>query len=145
MGIFKACEIEARYNILLERYIKIREIELETMIDMIHQFVIPSGLEYKNVLARVLKNQTDIGVSSQFEMESYKKVSTKIDEIYALSQNLYKELSGVHSDHQKYAEKIAQELMVTSTTMANICNELEELIPNQFYSLPKYYDMLFMR
>ena len=145
LGIFKACEIEARYNILLERYIKIREIELETMIDMIHQFVIPSGLEYKNVLARVLKNQTDIGVSSQFEMESYKKVSTKIDEIYALSQNLYKELSGVHSDHQKYAEKIAQELMVTSTTMANICNELEELIPNQFYSLPKYYDMLFMR
>ena len=145
LGIFKACEIETRYNILLERYIKIREIELETMIDMIHQFVIPSGLEYKNVLARVLKNQTDIGVSSQFEMESYKKVSTKIDEIYALSQNLYKELSGVHSDHQKYAEKIAQELMVTSTTMANICNELEELIPNQFYSLPKYYDMLFMR
>lgn len=145
LGIFKAEEIDTRYNILLERYIKIREIELETLIDMIHQFVIPSGLDYKNVLAKVIKNQSKIGVTSTFEMDSYKKVSAKIDEIHALSQNLSKELHGNHSDHQKYAEKIAQELMGVSTTMATICNELEELIPNQFYNLPKYYDMLFLR
>ena len=145
LGIFQKEEVETRYNILLERYIKIREIELETMIDMIHQFVIPSGLEYKNVLAKVIKNQKEIGVSSQFEMDAYKKVTTKIDEIHALSQNLHKELMGEHSDHQKFAEKIALELMNVSTTMATICNELEELIPNQFYTLPKYYDMLFLR
>jgi len=145
LGIFKAEEIDTRYNVLLERYIKIREIELETQIDMIHQFVIPSGLEYKKVLADIIKDQQIIGVSSQFEMEAYKKVTAKIDEIHALSQSLAKELNGDHSDHQKYAEKIASELMTTSTTMATVCNELEELIPNQFYSLPKYYDMLFLR
>jgi glutamine synthetase len=145
LGIFKAEEIETRYNILVERYIKIREIELETMIGMIHQFVIPSGLEYKKVLASLIKGQNDVGVPSQFELDAYKKVSRKIDEVYALSQSLHKELSGEHSDHQKYAEKIAQELMATSTLMANLCNELEELIPNQFYNLPTYYDMLFLR
>lgn len=144
-GIFKAEEIGTRYNILLERYIKIREIEFETLIDMIHQFVIPSGLEYKKILVGLIKDQAKVGVSSQFEMDAYKKLSLKIDEIYAHAQGLSKEISGEHSDHQKYAEKIAQELMITSTTMANICNELEELIPNQFYSLPKYYDMLFLR
>jgi glutamine synthetase len=145
LGIFKAEEIETRYNILVERYVKIREIELETMIDMIHQFVIPSGIEYKKVLASLIKSQVDVGVSSQFEMDAYKRVSRKVDEVYALSQSLHKELAGDHTDHQKYAEKIANELMNTSTTMANICNELEELIPNQFYNLPKYYDMLFLR
>lgn len=144
-GIFKEQEIETRYNILLERYIKIREIEMETMIDMIHQFVIPSGLEYKSVLANIIKGQKEMGVSSNFEMDSYKKVSGKIDEIHSLSTSLHKELAGDHHDHQKYAEKIASELMTTVTTMAGICNELEELIPNQFYTLPKYYDMLFLR
>ena len=78
-------------------------------------------------------------------MDAYKKVSAKIDEIHALSINLHKELTGEHTDHQKYAEKIATELMTTVTAMAGICNELEELIPNQFYTLPKYYDMLFLR
>lgn len=144
-GIFKESEIETRYNILLERYIKIREIEMETMIDMIHQFVIPSGLEYKTVLAKLIKDQKEIGVASNFEMDAFKKVSVKIDEIHALSLNLHKELSAEHQDHQKYAENIAAELMTTVTTMAGICNELEELIPNQFYTLPKYYDMLFLR
>jgi glutamine synthetase len=145
LGIFQEAEVETRYNILLERYIKIREIEMETMIDMIHQFVIPSGLEYKNVLAQLIKGQKEIGVAGAFEMDAYKKVSTKIDEIHALSQNLHKELSGEHTDHQKYAEKIATELMTSVTTMASIANELEELIPHQFYTLPKYYDMLFLR
>ncbi len=145
-GIFHESEIDTRYNILIERYIKIREIEFETLIDMIHQFVIPSGLEYKTMLTTILKGQKEIGLSSSnFEMDAYKKVSSKIDEIHALSTHLLKELSGDHQDHQLYAEKIATELMTTATTMAGICNELEELIPNQFYPLPKYYDMLFLR
>ncbi len=101
------------------------------MIDMIHQFVMPSGLEYKAVLANSIKSQKEMGVeASSFEMDAYKKVSAKIDEIHALSTNLHKEITGEHSDHQKYAEKIASELMTTVTTMANVCNELEELIPN---------------
>lgn len=145
-GIFHESEIETRYNILLERYIKIREIEFETMIDMIHQFVIPSALEYKTMLTKIIKGQKEIGVAaSNFEMDAYKKVSSKIDEIHALAASLNKEIHGEHSDHQKYAEKIATELMTTVTAMAGICNELEELIPNQFYTLPKYYDMLFLR
>jgi glutamine synthetase len=144
-GIYKTDEVATRYNVLLERYIKIREIEFETMIDMIHQFVIPSALEYKKLLAKLIMNQKEIGVASNFEMDSYKKVSQKIDEIHEKSQMLLKELEAEHHDHQKYAEKIANELMPVSTSMSSICNTLEELIPNHFYRLPKYYDMLFLR
>jgi glutamine synthetase len=145
LKIFTSEEVETRYNVLLERYIKIREIEFETMIDMIHQFVIPAALDYKNMLANILKQQKEIGVSSHFEMDNYKKVSTKVDEIHEKSQMLLKELESEHHDHQKYAEKIAKEMLPLSVTMASICNTLEELIPNHFYRLPKYYDMLFLR
>jgi glutamine synthetase len=145
LEIFKPEEVATRYNVLLERYIKIREIEFETLIDMIHQFVIPSALEYKKLLAKLIMNQKEIGVASHFEMDSFKKVSQQIDEIHEKSQMLLKELESDHDDHQKYAEKIANELMPISTTMANICNVLEDLIPNHFYRLPKYYDMLFLR
>lgn len=145
LGIYKSDEVVTRYNVLLERFIKIREIEFETMIDMIHQFVIPSALEYKKLLTKLIKNQKEIGVASNFEIDSLKKVSLKIDEIHEKSQMLLKELESDHHDHQKYAEKIANELMPVSVSMATICNSLEELIPNHFYRLPKYYDMLFLR
>jgi glutamine synthetase len=144
-GIFKAEEIGTRYNILLERYIKIREIEMETMIDMIHQFVIPSGLDYKTMLTKLIVSQKDTGISSSFELDALKKVSTKIDEIHVLAQGLARELANHDEDHQKHAEKISAELMTTVGTMAAVCNDLEDLIPNHFYTLPKYYDMLFLR
>jgi glutamine synthetase len=145
LGIYRAEEVDTRYNVLLERYIKIRTIELETLVDMVHQFVIPSGLEYKTLLAKIIKNSKEIGIPSNFEIDSYKKVSQKIDEIHEKSLQLAKELHGDHNDHQKFAERISKELMPLSTSMATICNELEELIPNHLYRLPKYYDMLFLR
>ena len=145
LEIYKEDEVVTRYNVLLERYIKIREIEFETFIDMIHQFVIPSALDYKNLLSKLILNQKEIGVASRFEMDSFNKVSIKVDEIHEKSQMLLKELEAGHDNHQKYAEKIANELMPLSVSMAHICNALEELIPSQFYHLPKYYDMLFLR
>ncbi len=145
MGVFQGEEIATRYNVLLERYIKVREIEFETMVDMIHQFVIPSGLEYKNFLGGILKQQKEIGMSSSFEATAYKMVSSKIDEINDKSAQLQKEVHAHIDDHQKHAEKIAMELMPLSQSIATICNELEELIPTHFYRLPKYYDMLFLK
>jgi len=145
MNIFSKDEVMTRYNVLLERYIKIRSIELETMTDMIHQYVIPAALDYKTLLGKIIKNQKEIGVASNFEMDAYKKVSLKIDEIHEKSTQLAKELHGDHSDHQKFAERIANELMPISVSISNICNELEELIPTHMYRLPKYYDMLFLR
>lgn len=145
MGIFGKGEVETRYNVLLERYIKIRSIEFETLTDMIHQFVIPSALEYKKLLANIIKNQKEFGVASNFEMDAYKRVSMKVDEIHEKSLQISKELHADHSDHQKFAERIANELMPISVSVASVCNELEELIPNHLYRLPKYYDMLFLR
>lgn len=78
-------------------------------------------------------------------MDAYKRVSMKVDEIHEKSTTLSKELHADHHDHQKFAERIANELMPISISIASVCNELEELIPNNIYRLPKYYDMLFLR
>ncbi len=147
LNIFSEDEIKTRYNVLLERYIKVREIEFETLVDMVHQYVIPSGLTYKNFLGNVIKNQKDLGMSSVFEQNVYKTISVKIDEIHEKSMQLQKDIhNNAHAhDHQIHGEKIAKELMPLADSIGAICNELEELIPTQFYQLPKYYDMLFLK
>ena len=145
LGIFQEGEVDTRYNVLLERYIKIRTIEFETLVDMIHQFVIPSAVEYKTTLAGLIKAQKEIGVSSNFEVDALKKVAAKIDEVHEKATQLTTKIGGDHHDHQKFAELISNELMPLSVSMAQICNELEDLIPNHVYRLPKYYDMLFLR
>ena len=87
----------------------------------------------------------EIGMTSQFETNAYKLISQKIDEINEKANQLQKEIHVHVDDHQKHAEKIANELMPLSVSIATICNELEELIPTHYYRLPKYYDMLFLK
>lgn len=144
-GIFKKEEISTRYNILLEQYIKLREIEIDTLIDMIHQFVIPSALSYKIMLTKILKSQKDIGQTSEFEIAAYSKMSAQVDELHHLTNDLVKALGETHKNHEEYALLIAHDLMEKTRRVAIICNELEEVIPNKLYSLPKYYDMLFLK
>lgn len=144
-GIYKKEEIETRYNVLLERYIKLREIELDTLVDLVHQFVIPSAISYKMALTKVLKGQRMFEIPGVFEMAVYKRLTTKVDELHMLTNKIVEALTADHHDHHQFAIKIANELMPTAAAIALACNELEELIPHNCYMLPKYYDMLFLK
>lgn len=144
-GIYKKEEIDTRYNVLLERYIKLREIELDTLVDLVHQFVIPSAISYKMALTKVLKGQRMFEIPGVFEMAVYKRLTTKVDELHMLTNKIVEALTANHEDHHQFALKIANELMPTAGAIALACNELEELIPHNCYMLPKYYDMLFLK
>jgi glutamine synthetase len=45
----------------------------------------------------------------------------------------------------KCADKFAKELMPLSTHIADLCNIVEEAVPEDMWPVPKYYDMLFIR
>jgi glutamine synthetase len=49
------------------------------------------------------------------------------------------------SDEETVAKKIAMELMPQSFKVAELCNKIEEIIPDENWPLPKFYDMLFIR
>jgi glutamine synthetase len=44
-----------------------------------------------------------------------------------------------------FAKKIAQDLMPQSFAIAELCNRIEEVVPDELYPIPKFYDMLFIR
>ena len=72
-------------------------------------------------------------------------MSAQVDELHHLTNDLVKALGETHKNHEEYALLIAHDLMEKTRRVAIICNELEEVIPNKLYSLPKYYDMLFLK
>jgi glutamine synthetase type III len=49
------------------------------------------------------------------------------------------------SDAKTVAKKIVMGLMPQSFKVAEICNKIEEIIPDENWPLPKFYVMLFIR
>ncbi len=146
MGVFKAEELETRYNVLIEKYVLAREIEYRTQMEMVNQYVVPSALEYKAELLASVNASKQAGVDFSIEKELLSMLDQTFQKVYSECSNLKRALETVDLDeHVTAAAKFAEQLMPMSESLANQCNELEELIPDHLWSLPKYREMLFLR
>lgn len=144
-GIFKFSELETRHNVLLERYNMLREIEFSTLLNMVYQNVLPATFDYKGELGAIIARQKEIQLESKVEVEIYKKLNFAAEKLYQEAHNLENALRALPEGDEKRAEAISGTLLPYSVSVAESCNALEDLIPNNLWGLPKYFDMLFLR
>ncbi len=146
-GVFSVGEIQTRHNVMLERYIKCREIEFKTLKQMVQKQIVPVAVEYKAFLANSIKSQKEAGVDNSVEIELLKHLADLTKDLFKQMTVLDSMLDEYHRnlDEEKFASKIAMELMPHSVQIANLCNSVEEIIPEDTWPVPKYYDMLFIR
>ncbi len=144
-GIFKQSELETRHNVLLERYNMLREIEFSTLLNMVYQNVLPATFDYKGELGSIISRQKDIHLESKVEVEIYKKLNFAAEKLYQEAHNLENALKALPEGDEARSDAIANTLLPYSVSVAESCNALEDLIPNNRWGLPKYFDMLFLR
>ena len=142
---FTERELSMRYHVLTERYVTLREIEFTTLMGLVNQHVLPSAITYKTQLAQIIKSQKDVNLECSTELEIYKKLDFAMASLYANSHNLGEALKSIQGSEQEVADHIANDLMSQSEIIADYCNEIEKIVPNSCWSLPTYYDMLFIK
>ncbi|MFL5783121.1 MAG: glutamine synthetase III [Bacteriovoracaceae bacterium] len=147
-GVFRESEISTRHNVMLERYIKCRQIELKTLSAMIHQQVLPAAVQYKATLSESVKRMKEIsGVDVSLEVDLLKDLADLSKTLYDETRSLMHTLDESHHklDEESFAKKISSELMPKSFKIAEVCNKIEEIVPEDMWPVPKFYDMLFIR
>lgn len=145
-GVFKESEINTRHNVMLERYIKCREIEIRTLSGMVLKQILPVAVDYKSQLAESIKKHKEIGADSSLEMELLKDLGNLSKSLYEQTINMCNNLDSFHNGNEEtLARKIASEIMPQSVKVAELCNLIEEIVPDDNWPVPKYYDMLFIR
>lgn len=144
-GIYRESELETRYNVLLERYCKLREIEFNTLVEMVHQQIVPACMGYKKDLAEMLTLQKNLKVESTVEIDIFKKVNLYLESLYEETRNLTNLVNELSHDEVKRARSIAEVLMPVSQQIAVYCAHLEAIMPDSKWPLPTYFDMLFVK
>lgn len=142
--IYSVDELKTRYVVLEERYEKMREIEIKTLISMVNQNVLPAAVQYKSMLAETIAKQKAVGGEVEVEQAILKRASEMTKWIYKESTRLEDNLRASEGMEDRGLH-MAQEILPVTELLADWCNQLEEIIPNDIWSLPKYYDMLFLR
>ena len=150
MGVLAPNEVEARFEILNETYVKKLQIEARIIGDMCLNHVIPAAVRYQNVLIENVKGIKEIFGDNYLnycaaEIDTLQKISSYINNISADVEALVEERKKANR-----IENIAERAKVYSHNVKDMMDKvrdsadhLEMLVDDEVWPLPKYRELLF--
>ncbi|MFN0204094.1 MAG: glutamine synthetase III [Bacteroidia bacterium] len=143
-------ELHARYEIMLESYLKKVAIESRVMEELISGNVIPAAIRYQKELLSVIEAMADVDMSEEL-YATQKEMVTELSQHIA---NLMKEVKAMvakrteaeahgHADAQAVA--FATDVFPYFDKIRHHVDALELLTADEYWTLPKYREMLFVR
>lgn len=145
-GILTDVELESRYHVRLERYIKDMLIELHTLQQMIDTQVLPAAYGYIGSLAGTAGQGAAAGINMQPIVDAANAASKLVATLQKKRAELAKVIAKAEHMHDDAA---AQAQYITSTgaeIMAEVreaSDALEMSIGDEHWPLPRYREMLF--
>jgi glutamine synthetase len=145
-GILTDVELESRYHVRLERYIKDMLIELHTLQQMVDTQVLPAAYAYVGSLAGTAGQGAAAGINMQPIVDAANAASKLVATLQKKRAELAKVIAKAEHMHDDAA---AQAQYITSTgaeIMAEVreaADALEMSIGDEHWPLPRYREMLF--
>jgi glutamine synthetase len=146
LNILSKDELESRYHVRLERYIKDMLIEMHTLREMVDTFVLPAAFEYSGRLARAAAEAKTAGIKVIPQVDAANKLGAAITDLQKHRAALGKVIDkaeGMHDELQKQAELLTSEGADTMLEVRKCADLLELTVPDGTWPLPKYREMLF--
>jgi len=152
MGVMNHVEVESRYEIELEEYVKKIQIEGRVLGDIARNHVVPTAIRYQNVLIENVKGLKEI-FGKDFEKIAKEQIS--------LIKEISEHIEGINSKVEKMTEERKKANALTSTEkMADAycdkvkpyfeeiryhADKLELLVDDELWTLTKYRELLFTK
>ena len=152
MGVMNHVEVEARYEIELEEYVKKIQIEGRILGDIARNHVVPTAIRYQNVLIENVKGLKEI-FGKDFEKIAKEQIS--------LIKEISEHIEGINTKVEKMTEerKKANALNSTEKMADAYCDKvkpyfeeiryhadkLELLVDDELWTLTKYRELLFTK
>lgn len=149
MGIFTKNELHARYEILMEDYIKRVQIEARVLGDLCTNFIVPAAIKYQNHLIENIRGMKDLGM----EEKTWKSQNRILEKI---SEHIAAIVDGVEDmiESRKKANKIedlkdkaiayGDQVKAFFDPIRYHCDKLEFLVDDEEWRLPKYRELLYL-
>ncbi len=145
--VFTESELESRYEIRLENYSKIINIEALTMVDMAKKDIMPSVSAFINELSQtaIAKKTAVCTADCTYEEKLISKLSSLLGVMYTRCEALEKAIFDTNeiSEPQKQADAFKNEVLSRMTELRIAADEAETLTDRKFWPYPDYADLLF--
>ena len=145
--VLSETEIKSRYEIVMENYTKVINIEALTMLDMAKKDIMPAVSAYSKALsdAALSKKSFLAGVDCTYELETLKTISRAAADLFGKTAALDKALldSKEISEATELAIFYKDNVIPAMSELRISADELETVTSKAYWPYPSYGDLLF--
>ena len=147
MGVYTKEEMEAHYDIKLEKYCQLLNIEVNTMQEMIYKDILPAVYKYISAVSKTVIDLKSVvpGAKAKAETSVLATLDKLADELVAKSEALTKAHEEAKSagDNLKEAKAYAYKVVPAMAEARAVYDEMEPLLGEEYKPFPCYEDLLF--
>lgn len=148
-NILNERELNARYEVLLEEYIKKMDIETLVIEEMIYTHILPAAYDYQNKLIGVQQGLTNmkLGKAADKVRDEVEIIFNHIDELKTNLKSMMEIRENVFAkkDHKYIAANISEKITPYFEKLRHNADQIEKVIDDSLWKLPKYRELLFVR
>jgi len=147
-GVLSRVEMESRYEIALENYIKTINVEALTMIEMAKRQILPAVIKFMTDIATSINTIKATGVAADLTAQT-----ELLTEVSSLTASLKKNIavleesvvkaSNAHGDTYEQASLFRFDVFEKMGTLRQVADTLETLVDQDVWPMPTYSDLLF--
>ena len=146
LNILSDEELDSRYHVRLERYIKDMLIELHTLREIVDTMVLPAAFDYAGGLAESAAQAKSAGIKLIPQITAANELGALITDLQKHRTTLGKVIDkaeGMHHDLVKQAELLTAAGADAMAEVRKCCDAIELAVSDDCWTLPKYREMLF--
>ncbi len=144
MGVLTPVELESRFDVYAEQYLLAIEVEAKLVVSMAKTIIYPAAVRYLSELSLAIANAAAIGI--EMDKERAQTVSNLIkllmDGVSKLSEAMAKDDFDSIEEHMQYSAQTIRPLM---DKVREYADTLEGEVADNFWPLPTYQEMLFVK
>ena len=145
--VFTEREIYSRYEILLESYCNLINIEAKTMVEMAKKEILPAVSEYSQLLSDTILSKK--AVCETLDCSYEKEMLTDISRLTATAYKNAKDLENALSQTKSIPDVTARsvyykdEILTKMQALREAADALENIVSADYWPFPTYGDLLF--
>jgi glutamine synthetase len=146
LGILSKEELEARYNVRVERYVKDMLIELHTLEQLANTQVLPAAFSYLGELTESAAQAKAAGITPVPQASTASELGRIVTELQKRLASLNKAIlkaESMHDDPVRTAEFLTSAGAEAMAAVRESCDMLEVRVDDARWPLPRYREMLF--
>ena len=147
-GIFTKEELHARYEIMLEDYMKKIQIEGRVLGEIAYSYVLPPAIEYLTVVATNIRTLKEAGIKvGKAQKELVETIANHIDMVKIKTDKMVeaRKKANIMDDSEKQAISYHFDVKESFDDIRYHMDKLEQLVDDKIWQLPKYRELLFLR